>query len=108
MGINGFVKHGQRHHELVTEFEQVNALLHQLMDGMYSSLDVYLNNCNHLREQVNRALSLLKNREFTEYLIQNDVALYYNLQSVMLAVQLLKNLLDNLTGTMKRSLLETS
>ncbi|MDF7660677.1 hypothetical protein PUG81_17075 [Erwiniaceae bacterium L1_54_6] len=108
MDINAFLQHRQKHQELLTEFEQVNALLHQLMDGVYVSLDIYMNNCNHLREQVNRALALLRDREFADYLIQNDAALYYNLQSVMLSVQILRNLLENLSGTMKRSMLEAS
>ncbi|WP_255602779.1 MULTISPECIES: hypothetical protein [unclassified Pantoea] len=106
MDINEFIKHGKHHRELMTQFEQVNILLHQLTDGNYQSLDVYMNNCNHLREQINSAMGLLRNREFEEYLIQHDAALYYNLQSVMLAVQMLKNLLENLAGTMKRSVLE--
>lgn len=106
MDINEFIKHGKQHRELMTHFEQVNIFLHQLTEGTYQSLDVYMNNCNHLRVQINSAMSLLGDREFEEYLIQHDAALYYNLQSVMLAVQMLKNLLENLAGTMKRSVLE--
>lgn len=105
MDINEFLKHGKSHRELMTKFEQVNVLLHQLTDGAYHSLDVYMNNCNHLREQINVAMALLREREFEDYLIHNDAALYYNLQSVMLAIQMLKNLLENLAGTMKRSVM---
>lgn len=108
MDIDGFMQHGQHHQELITQFEQVNALLYQLTDGRYQSLDVYMNNCNHLREHINQALALLRNREFEQYIIQNDGALYYNLRSVMLAIQIVNNLLGNLTGTMKRSVLEAS
>lgn len=108
MDINGFILYGQRHQELLLKFEQVNTLLQQLTDGIYQSLDVYMNNCNHLRDLVNQTFALLRNKEFEAYLLQNDAALFYNLQSVMLAVQILRNLLDNLTGTMKRSVLASS
>ncbi|WP_313689335.1 hypothetical protein [Pantoea sp.] len=108
MDIDGFLLYGQHHQEILIKFEQVNTLLQQLTDGIYQSLDVYMNNCNHLRELINQTLVLLRNKEFEAYLIQNDAALYYNLQSVMLAVQILRNLLDNLTGAMKRSVLEPS
>lgn len=108
MDINGYLKHGRRHRELLGKFEQVNILLHQLSDGAYHCLEVYMNNCNHLCEQINAAMELLRDREFEEYLIHNDAALFYNLQSVMLSVQMLRNLLDNLAGTMKRSVLQTA
>ena len=108
MDISEYIKHGDNHRTLMTLFEQVNVLLHQLTDGTYHSLDVYMNNCNHLRDKVNVAMNLLRVREFEEYLIQNDTALYYNLQSVMLAIQMLKNLLENLAGTMKRSVMVTA
>ncbi|ORM71763.1 hypothetical protein [Pantoea rwandensis] len=107
MDINKFLIHGKDHRELMLRFEQMNMLLHQLTDGEYHSLDVYMNNCNHLREQVRIAMALLRNSEFEEYLIQNDAALFYNLQSVMLAVSMLKNFLENLSGTMRRSILES-
>lgn len=106
MDISKFLKHGDAHRELMTKFEQVNVLLHQLTDGAYHCIEVYMNNCNHLREQIGGAMALLRNREFEEYLMQNDAALFYNLQSVMLAVQMLKNMLENLAGTMKRSVME--
>lgn len=108
MDIDSFLRHGQKHREVMSQFEQINALLHQLTDGEYSSLDIYMNNCNHLREQVNQSMIILRDRDFEEYLIQNDAALYYNLQSVMLAVQFIKNLLENLANTMKRSVHETA
>ncbi|ADU72617.1 hypothetical protein [Pantoea sp. At-9b] len=108
MDIDGFIQHGHHHQELITQFEQVNALLYQLTDGMYQSLDVYMNNCNHLREHINQALALMQNREFEQYLIQNDGALYYNIRSVVLAIHIVNNLLGNLTGTMKRSVVAMS
>ena len=108
MDIDGFLRHGQEHCELMNQFEQINALLHQLTDGEYSSLDIYLNNLNHLREQIGQSLTMLRNRDFEEYLMQNDTALFYNLQSVILAVQVLKNLLENLASTMKRPVYETA
>ncbi|MBK0004759.1 MULTISPECIES: hypothetical protein [Erwiniaceae] len=107
MDIDDFLRHGNDHRELMTKFEQINALLHQLTDGDYLSLEVYMNNCNHLREQINRAMALTRNRDFEEYLIKNDTSLYYNLQSVMLAVRLLKNFLENIASTVKYSQLET-
>lgn len=106
MDIDQFIKHGTQHRELITQFEQVNALLYQMTGGTYLSLDVYMNNCNHLNDKMNTVVVLLRNREFEQYLIQHDTALFYNLQSVMLAVQMLKNLLDNLAGTMKGSVQE--
>ena len=106
MDINAYLKHGTHHRDLMARFEQVNILLHQLTDGAYQDLDVYMNNCNHLREQVKGAMDLLRNRKFEEYLIENDAALFYNLQSVMLAVQILKNLLENMAGTMKCSVMQ--
>lgn len=108
MDINEYLKHGENHRTLMTLFEQVNVLLHQLTDGTYYSLDVYMNNCNHLRDKVNAAMTLLREREFEDYLVKNDTALYYNLQSVMLAIQMLKNLLENLAGTMKCSVMATT
>ncbi|MCA1179815.1 MULTISPECIES: hypothetical protein [unclassified Pantoea] len=92
----------------MARFEHINSLLLQLTDGSYNALDTYLNNCNHLREHINGAMSLLRERNFEEYIIENDAALYYNLQSVMLAMQMLKNLLENLAGTMKHSILQPS
>ncbi|HAU5563721.1 hypothetical protein VH86_09220 [Pantoea sp. BL1] len=108
MDINAFLKHGKSHRELMTRFEQMNMLLHQMTDGDYQSLDVYINNCNHLCSQINAAMTSLREREFEDYLMQHDPALFYNLQSVMLSVKMLKNLLENLAGTMKYSLLQTA
>lgn len=108
MDINGFILHGDHHRELLGKFEQVNSLLHQLTDGAYHCLEVCMTNCNHLRELVNHAMAMLHNPDFEEYLIRNDAALYYNLQSVMLAVRMVKNMMENLAGTMRQSVLETT
>lgn len=98
-----------KHLELVKKFESATILMNQLVNGKYSSFDVYHNNVNHLGSELKSASSLIFNdakgndNSFEVYLLDNDSALYYNLQALLLAIQMLKNMLDNIVDTLMSS-----
>lgn len=94
-------QYATKHAELVQKFECATMLMNQLVNGKYSSFDVYLNNVTHLRNELNSASSILNRDSHLElYLLEYDAPLFYNLQSLLLTVQMLKNMLDNLAETL--------
>ncbi|MBA0206873.1 hypothetical protein [Pectobacterium aroidearum] len=81
---------------LLTEFEHMTALLTQLMKSDYRTLDLYLNNCRHLILRFTAIYKLLDKPEFEHYLKHYDAPLYYNVNSVGLALRLFENMLTNM------------
>ncbi|GEM_PF-1242749 len=102
--IQELTTHVEQHRELIDQFEQITVMLNQLTEGCYQSLEVYMNNCCHLRDKINEAKALMFSRSFEQYLLRHDAVLYYSLQSVVIAVGITKNMLDNLNGCLKRGL----
>ncbi|AIA72066.1 hypothetical protein ECA3244 [Pectobacterium atrosepticum SCRI1043] len=81
---------------LLTEFEHMTTLLTQLMNSDYRTLDLYLNNCSHLILRFTAIYKLIGKPEFEDYLKHHDAALYYNVNSVGLALRLFENMLTNM------------
>lgn len=95
----------EKHLELMRSFEDVSLFMHQLSTGDYNSFETYINNANHLRSKLVYASQVMydENNNFENYISDKDPALYYNMQSMLLAVTMLKNMLDNLVKTMTGS-----
>lgn len=83
-------------------FENVSLFMHQLSTGEYNSFETYINDANHLRSELVCSSQIIhsENNNFGIYISENDPALYYNMQSMLLAVTMLQNMLDNLVKTM--------
>ncbi|ACX87051.1 hypothetical protein F6Q07_14475 [Pectobacterium parmentieri] len=81
---------------LLAEFEHMTTLLTQLMNSDYRTLDLYLNNCRHLILRFTEIYKLIGKPEFEHYLKHHDAALYYNVNSVGLALRLFENMLTNM------------
>ncbi|ACS86365.1 hypothetical protein [Musicola paradisiaca] len=84
------------HSRLIDEFEQITALLAQLLNSDYRSFELYLNNCRHLRLRQQAIRKILDKPAFERYLQQHDAALYYNINSISIALRLFENLLNNI------------
>lgn len=93
----------EKHRELVVCLENGRSLMHKLTSEKHTSSKEYISNVNHLRKNLAYASSLIydKDNNFENYLAENDPALYYNVQSLILAVRMLKNMLDNLVETVR-------
>lgn len=102
MNIPNEIIFHEKHLELMRSFEDVSLFMHQLSTGDYNSFETYINNANHLRSKLVYASQVMydENNNFESYLSEKDPALYYNMQSMLLAVTMLKNMLDNLVKTM--------
>jgi len=70
--------------------------MNQLAVGEYHSLDLYLNNCRHFSKSSLEAQKILADPAFEQYLMKNDVVLFYSINSVNMAFGMMKNLLDNI------------
>ncbi|MFT8211859.1 MAG: hypothetical protein ACMZI0_17165 [Symbiopectobacterium sp.] len=74
--------HGERQKILtdydtfLSELEQVPALLQQMMQKKYHSLDVYINNCNQLKSSCLKINRLLAEETFSTYIKTHHDALY--------------------------------
>ncbi|MEQ4510262.1 MAG: hypothetical protein ABN480_06630 [Dickeya sp.] len=84
------------HALLVDEFEQLTALLAQLLNSDYRSFESYLNNCRHVSLRQIAISKMLTKPTFEHYLQQHDAALYYNINSIGIALRLFENLLINI------------
>lgn len=95
----------EKHFELMRSFEDVSLFMHQLSTGEYNSFETYINNANHLKSKLVSASQIMygENNDFEIYISEKDPALYYNMQSMLLAVTMLKNMLDNLAKTITNS-----
>ncbi|MBG6245258.1 hypothetical protein CS369_11580 [Candidatus Symbiopectobacterium sp. 'North America'] len=61
-----------------------------MMQKKYHSLDVYINNCNHLK--INK---LLTEESFSVYIKAHHDALYNKYTSLLIGIKLYENLLTN-------------
>jgi len=89
-------EHLVKHEVLIETFEQMVALMNQLATGEYHSMELYLNNCRHFSQSSQEAQKILADPSFREYLMRNDVVLFYSINSVNMAFGMMKNLLDNI------------
>lgn len=93
--------HGERQKILtdydtfLSELEQITALLSQMMQKKYHSLDVYINNCNHLKISYLKINRLLAEEPFSDYLKTYHDALYNKYTSLLIGIRLYENLLTN-------------
>ncbi|MCW2486844.1 hypothetical protein J5069_13170 [Candidatus Symbiopectobacterium sp. NZEC127] len=93
--------HGERQKILtdydtfLSELEQITALLSQMMQKKYHSLDVYINNCNHLKISYLKINRLLAEESFSTYLKTHHDALYNKYTSLLIGIRLYENLLTN-------------
>lgn len=90
-------EYARKHEDIVQSFESATFLMHQLVNGKYSSFDVYLNNVSHLLNKlISTSKILIQDSKFELYILEFDAPLFYNIQSLVLSVQMLNNMLDNL------------
>lgn len=85
-----------KHELLILNFEHMIVLFNQMSGKIYSSMDIYINNCNHLRDLHIEASKILADKAFLAYIIKNDPDLYYNFQSMIIALRVICNLINNL------------
>lgn len=79
----------------LSEVEQITVLLQQMMLKKYHSLDVYINNCNHLKSSCLRINRLLAEETFSTYIKTHHDALYHKYTSLLIGIRLFENLLIN-------------
>lgn len=91
------------HYALLMKYKNSTKIVQRLSSDDYLSMDDFINILEFLHGDINEALEILNDTGIENYIIQRDVALYYNLQSLMLSVSMLKNILGNFTVIMSKS-----
>lgn len=94
-----------KHRELSFFTEVSSGMVHQLNSKKYKIFDEYINNVNIIRFNLACVSEILhdENNNFENYLFDNDPALYYNAQSLLLAVRMFENMLDSLTESLSNA-----
>lgn len=79
----------------LSELEQITALLQQMMQKKHHSLDVYINNRNHLKISHLNINKLLTEESFSVYIKAHHDSLYNKYTSLLIGIKLYENLLTN-------------